>query len=94
MQGRSPLTTTTKEMKTETRKPTYLEPAYWSKDDQSKIGDMADLLADLPDSILSVMETAFLTFEVSFPWEAEQDEPDLLENTRKMIVATGVARCQ
>jgi len=80
-------------MKTETRKPSYLEPAYWSKDDQSKIGDMADLLADLPDSILSVMETALLTFEVSFPWEAEQDEPDLLENTRKMIVATQVARC-
>lgn len=71
----------------------YLEPAFWSKDDQSRIGDIADLLADLPDPILSVIETAFLTFEVSFPWETEQDEPDLLSNTRKMIMATKVARC-
>jgi len=78
---------------TKPHQPTYLEPAYWSKDEHQKIDDISDALADLPDSILSLMQTAFLTFESGFPWEVEQEDPSLIKETRKMIVATKIARC-
>lgn len=76
-----------------TRQAAYLEPGYWSKAEHQKIDALSEALSALPDSILSVLETALLTFEDGFPYEVEQERPDLVRDARKMVVATQVARC-
>ena len=78
---------------TKTAPADYLEPGYWSKAEHQKIDDISEALSTLPDSILSVIETAFLTFESGLPFEVEQERPDLVRDARKMGVATQVARC-
>ena len=78
--------------KAKTSQADYLEPD-WSKAELRKIDDISDALSPLPDSILSVIETAFLTFEAGMPFEVEQERPDLVRDARKMVVATQVARC-
>lgn len=75
------------------RQAAYLEPGYWSNAEHKKIDALSEALSTLPDSILSVIETAFLTFEEGFPYEVEQERPDLVRDARKMVVATQVARC-
>ncbi len=78
---------------TKTAPADYLEPGYWSKSEHRKIDDISEALSTLPDSLLSVIQTAFLTFEAGMPFEVEQERPDLVRDARKMVVATQVARC-
>mgnify|MGYP003655071873 FL=1 len=78
---------------TKPHQPTCLEPAHWSKDEHRKIDEISEALSTLPESILSVIETAFLTFESGLPWEVEQERPDLVREARKVLVAAQVARC-
>jgi hypothetical protein len=71
---------------TKPHQPTYLEPAYWSKDEQETIFNLADHFADLPQSMVSVIESAFLTFD------SGEDDPSRIRDARKMMAAARIAR--